>query len=296
METLQSFCNSLINQMEGDLLKIRLEHPPVFSWSKASIPYLQECVSKLKTFITDRPFKKRSEEIWFFKEIKPVVMGRLIFMCEVYNKEAFRPLSSRDDEKLYLRREMGVVDTFLNNHRDLYNYYKDGEENLDVKFFVREVEDRFNFRELPIEIDPVLFYGDPGFSTGFDYLFAQFRGYGLLRAHLESELETIFLVGNEVQPEGLQFTGSRADFVEMVHLFKTFATPMNPETGQPLSDEELFQLLKQDFNPELPDGVDFAMLKLISGNSDLQERMLDEMDDLHKKWDDEQKDINYDDE
>jgi hypothetical protein len=238
------------------------------------------------------PFEKRSEEIYFFKEVKPVVMGRLIFMSEVHNKDMFRPFDSAE-AKDYLADEIDEIDAFFNRHKDLYEYYSDSLDTLDIKFFVRNVEDRFSFRDLPIEIDPVLFYGDEGFSTGFDYLFAQFRGYQLLRDHLENELEALFLVGDEVPPDEIKFTGSEADFVEMVNIFKKAGNPVNPETGQPATDEEIFQLLKKMLNPDLRDDIDFKTLKLISGNSDLPERMIDSLENLRKKWDEEEGDIDY---
>jgi len=294
MEALKSFCSDLIEQMEHELLSLRLEHPKSSDWSQHSIPYLKTRLSKLKRYLLKHPFAKRSEEIYFFKEVKPVVMGRLIYMCEVHNKEMFRPSFDLAKEKDYLADEVDEIDAFFTRNKDLYAYYNDGLDTLDIKFFVRQVEDRLSFRDLPIEINPVFFYGDEDFSTGFDYLFAQFRGYQLLRDHLENELEALFLVGDEVPPDEIKFTGTEADFVEMVNIFKKAGNPVNPETGEPATDEEIFQLLKKMLNPDLRDDIDFETLKLISGNSDLPERMIDTMDKLYKKWEDENSDINYD--
>jgi len=52
---------------------------------------------------------------------------------------------------------------------------------------------------------------------------------------------------------------------------------------------------KGGFDTNLPDGIDLNTLKLISCNSDLPEKMLDAMDKLHVKWDEEDRDIDYDD-
>jgi len=293
MEVLKSFCSNLITQMETELLNIRLEHPETLGWAKHSIPCVKKYLDELRHYIVQHPFKKRSEEIYFFKEVKPVVMGKMVFMCEVHNKEAFRPIVDLAKTKDYLADEMDEIEAFFNRNKDLYDYYKDTLESLDIKFFVRKVEDRLNFRDLPIDINPVFFYGDPVFSTGFDYLFAQFRGYELLKDHLENELEALFLVGDEVPPEQIKFTGNEADFVEMVNIFKNVGNPVNPETGEPATDEELFQVLKKMLNPNLPDDIDFNTLKLTSGSSDLPERMIDSLENLRKKWDEEEDDIDY---
>jgi hypothetical protein len=275
MEELQSFCTDLIAQ-----------------WSQQSIPYLDKCLDRLQKFVTKHPFNKRSEEIFFFKEVKPVVMGRLIYMCEVHNKEIFRPFDSAE-EKDYLADEVDEIDAFFKQHESLYSYYKDGLETLDIRFFVRQVEDRFKFRDLPIEIDPVFFYGQKEFSTGFDYLFAKFHAYELLRDHLENELEALLVVGDEVPPEEIKFTGSEADFVQFVELLKEVGRPVNPETNEPATDEEIFELMKGLLKPDLRDDVDFNTLKLTSGNSDLPERMIESLDKLHKQREDEERDIDY---
>lgn len=93
--------------MEWELLKIHLEHPHIPDWTKASIPYPREFLTEPKAFITEHPFKKRSVEIWFFKQVKPIVMGRLIFVSQAHNKETFKPSINHAKEKDYL---MGKVD------------------------------------------------------------------------------------------------------------------------------------------------------------------------------------------
>jgi len=277
------------------LLNIRMDFPKTEEWAKKSIPYLRECLEELRVYILENPFKKRSEEIYFFKYVKPVVMGRLIFMCEVHNKEIFRSMFDQAKEKDYLADEVEEIDAFFKRKDHLYQLFKDDQDGFDIKFFVRDVDDRFQKRELPIEIDPVLFYGDPNFSTGLDYAFAQFHAYELLRNHLENELEALLIVGDEVPNEPMKFTGSAADFVSMIEIFQRVGRPMNPETGKPATNNELYQLFKKGFNPDLSDDLDFETLKLTSGDSDLPERMLDALDKLKHKWDNEERDIDYDD-
>lgn len=292
MTELESYCIELLEQIEHKLLDLRLDHPKPVQWSQHAIPYLEKCLDKLHKAMMKLPFQKRSEEIYFFKKIKPTITAQLIFMCEVHNKEVFRP-GNPAEEKDYLADEVDKINAFFQDHESLYGYYKDGLDTLDIKFFVRNVEDRFSFRDLPIEIDPVFFYGQKEFSTGFDYLFAQFRAYELLRDHLENELEALLMVGDEVPPEEIKFTGSEADFVQFVELLKEVGRPMNPETNEPATDEEVFELMKRLLNPDLRNDVDFNTLKLTSGSSDLPERMIESLDKLRKQWEDEEKDIDY---
>jgi len=293
MSELEKICAELLEKMEHRLLEIRLDNPAPADWSQQSVPYLQNCLDRLRELVLKYPFQKRSEEIHFFKHVKPAVMAQLIFMCEVHNAEIFRPSHRLPaEEKDYLADAVDDVDAFFKKHSGLYDYYKEKRDGYDITFFVRDVEDRFNFRDLPVEVDPVYFYGPKDFSTGFDYLFAKFKAYELLRDHLENELEALLIVG-DVPPEEINFTGSTADFVQLVEIFKAVGRPVDPDTGEPATDQQLFELLKQAFNPNLPNGVDFDTLKLISGSSDLAERMADSMDKLRKQWEDEERDIDY---
>jgi len=251
---------------------IRLDHPNSDEWSQASVPYLQQCLERLYQAILRYPFAKRSEEIYFFKQIKPAVMAQLIFMCEVHNKEIFRPRVNALKGKGYLVDEVGKIDAFFMRNKALYDYYKRRLDSCDIVFFVRNVKDHFNFHDLPIEVDPVYYYGPKDFSTGFDFMFAKFKAFEMLRDHLEIEMENLPIVA-ALPPDKLTFNGSAADFVQFVEIMKTVGKPIDPSTGEPPTDQKFFELMKQAFDPGLPDVIDFDTLKLISGNSDLAERI-----------------------
>lgn len=281
--------------MDDELLNVRLEYPKSDKWAQVYIQIIEVYLDELKAHILEHPFKKRSEEIYFFKYVKPVVMGRMIFTCEVYNTEVFRPAHHTQADKEYLIDEVDEVEDYFRRNEHLYNYYKEDSDGLDTKYFVRDVEDRFTKRDLAIDTDPVFFYSDRSFSTGFDYAFAKIRAMELLKDHLENEFEASLLAGDEVPKTKLTFTVSNADFIEVVQMVKQIGMPPNPETGEPYTEEELFEKLKGGLDTNLPNGIDFNTLKLISGNSDLPEKMPDALDKLHDKWDEEDRDIDYED-
>lgn len=216
-------------------------------------------------------------------------------MCEVYNTEVFRPAHHTPEDKEYLIDEVDEIENYFLRNQHLYDYYKEDSDALDTKYFVRSVEDRFTKRDLAIDIDPIVFYGDRTFSTGFDYAFAKIRAMELLKDHLDNEFEASVISGDDVPKGKLTFTGSDADFIEVVKMVKQIGMPPNPETGQAYTEQELFEKLKDGLETNFPDDIDFNTLKLISGNSDLPQKMLDELDKLHDKWDEEDRDIDYDD-
>lgn len=296
MAELENACTALLEKMERELFEIRLDNLEPADWSRQSMPYLQKCLDTLYGLMVKYPFRKRSEEIHFFKHIKTAVMTQLIFMSEVHNAEAFRPSRHKPaEEKDYLAHAAAEVDLFFTKYKGLYAYYKEKQDGCDFVFFVRNVENRFEFRGLPIEIDPVSFYGQKDFSTGLDYMFAKFRAFEMLRDYLENELGALLAVG-DLPPDKMEFTGSAADFVQLVEIFKDVGRPIDRNTGEPATDQQVFEFLEQAFNPTLPNGIDFNTLKLISGDSDLAERFADSIDNLYDQWENEEKDIDYNEE
>lgn len=295
MEELKLFCSALSKQMESQLLGVRMEFPRADEWSKESVLIIHSYLKQLKSYILEHPFKKRSEEVFFFKEVKCAVMGRLLYHVWVYNIESDRPLDYLNVSASieFLSNELDEVHSFYEKHSELYDYFKNNLTIADNKFFLREVDDLFTFKDMPQFVDSAFYYGDPEFSTPFDYLFAQFRGYNLLEDYLTSEIETLELMGNEIPEEKLHFSGSNADFVQMVEMFQKMVNPMNNETGEPLSEQEVADMLADMFDFDWGDAEDFETLKLIAGDSTFTEEMQDTLKRLRAKWNEEDGDKEY---
>lgn len=220
-------------------------------------------------------------------------MSELIFHCEVHNLLIGLPFSGQEEKLNYLSARLNYLDEFFWNNNALYEYYQKKETAMDNKLFVRKPVDRFTFRDFPLNIDPVYFYGDKSFSTGFDFLFSQFTAFEKLQLFIEAKMKDI-ISGNDIaEDEPLQFTGSGGDFVEMVNLFKVLGKTVDSKTGKPVSEELLAEVLKNAFNADWGNADDFQTLKLISNASDLPERVLDSIEELRKKWDEEDQDIKY---
>ena len=55
------------------------------------VEFLQKSLEELRTIIIEHPFESKEEEIYFFKYIKPEVLGRLLYFTDVYNAEMRKP-------------------------------------------------------------------------------------------------------------------------------------------------------------------------------------------------------------
>lgn len=296
MEALKAYCSNLLSEMEEALFDIRLESPEPKNWSRNSLPVVKGYLDNLKAYIIEHPFKRRSEEIYFFKEVKTVFLGKYIFYAHVYNIEVDRPAPKETNSNVldYLSDHISEdIEPFFDRNEWLYDYYGEESDVLDSKLFVRKVDDPFTFRELPFPVSEHSAYGDPEFSTGFDYVFAQFRAYEELRDHLENEIEAEVEVGNDVPKEKLKFTAAPGDFIQLVQLLKTVGKPFDPDTGEPVSEEEIAELLRQRMKVDWGDIADFNTLQLVHNNSDLAERMDEALEKLYDKWEEEEGDKEY---
>lgn len=67
------------------------------------VDFLQKSLKDLRDFIIKHSFISIEEEIYFFKYIKPEVLGRLLYFTEVYSVEMRKPNGSNDAVKKILQ-------------------------------------------------------------------------------------------------------------------------------------------------------------------------------------------------
>ncbi len=291
MEALKTFSLTLLNQMEEELLSSRITGNDAWDWTKASITISAGYLVKLRTYISAHPFKKRSEEVFFFKKVKPLFLSQLIFFSELWNIESARPLDPRNHDLLvgYLWAEINKIEEFLISNSFLYEYYKDQEAYMDFKLFVRHPSDRFHFCNIPLKVPPVAFYGDPEFSTGYDYLFAQFKAYEALKQHLLTEYEKVQLYPETVEETDDPF----GDFDEIARLFEKVASPFLHNTGNALSRQDISFILRKWrlYPPGKP--TEFVIHSLFKETDYLPARIREAVFCLNKLWQAEIADVDY---
>lgn len=291
MDALKDHCNGLYQEMEAKLFSIRSEYPEVWDWSKASIEVTSDYLISLKDYIQQHPFKWRSEEVFFFRNIKPLFLKKSIFFSEVWNIEMEKPLPPNGKEEVlsYIRNHLSTLEEFFITNSFLYDYYRDHQEYMDFKLFVRQPCNRFRFCNIPLKVLPVLYYGDSAFSTGYDYLFAQFKAFEKLKTHLQTEYDKAQLMTDPKNTSGNMFTS----FDELIHLFKKVTRPHYQDTGQEMSLQDISIIIhKFRLYPQQP-AKEYALHHLISETSHLPDRLKEVVMSFCKEWENEIKDIKY---
>lgn len=159
---LSIYFDSIMNSINAKVAAIDLNSNDTISDSRQMIRFLKGELSKLKDFIMSYTFNSVDEEIDFFKNKKPVILGHLIFFNQVYRIESGCPLFG-DAARNYYIDEVERLKVELKKDMEFYRYYRSGSTLYDELYFTRGQEDVNMFTEA------FFFETDTGFSTYFDY-------------------------------------------------------------------------------------------------------------------------------
>ena len=191
--------------------------------------FLREQLAKLKVIVQTTPFGDEAEEIAFFKDYKPMLLGRLIYFHEILRIESRRPFG---DDMLdeYYEKQQEEQKLFFDRHVAFFQYYRSTATYLDHYYFLRGRR-----QENIVGIDVCHWEDDLEFSTGYDHLVAHILAMEMLYAFLSVKRTCLQNVAEGVSPELLKikgsykWTGSAIELVEMVYALDEMKSINNGE-------------------------------------------------------------------
>ena len=128
---------SLLNKLNEQLNFIDLEIDDQIKKCEQAITIILKSINELKKLTAKNNFKSKSEEIQFFKEIKPLFTSKLIYFNRVYKIEMKKPNGGNKILKKYYNNELLKLKAFFDNELEFYQYYRSGSTYLDYKYFLR---------------------------------------------------------------------------------------------------------------------------------------------------------------
>lgn len=175
-----------------------------------------DSIRELKKHVGNLKFSNETKEIYFFKNIKPQFVSRLIFHQVIYNIESNRPNGSLKIRKKYLQIELNKLKHYFDENLDFYRYYRTGSNYLDHKYFIRGKQD------LRLNLDAHIYEFDTEFCTSHDFKISTILANDLLQVYLENELMKLdFNSANrdtELIPKNkLHWTGSKVALIELLY-------------------------------------------------------------------------------
>lgn len=210
----ESLTLSLNKQLE--LIPVQKENSALYA--EHAIKIMIDGLEKLRTFCLQYKFKHQSEEIDFFREIKPNFASNLIYYNEIYNIETNKPLGSKKAIHKYYTNELTKLTTFFTDNVGFYHYYRTNSRSLDTNYFVRGQYD------IKMTLDSYYFQADRNFSTSHDFKVAQIIANDILKEYLETQLEN--LKKTALAPpirllKNPKWTGTKVELIELIYALHT---------------------------------------------------------------------------
>jgi hypothetical protein len=182
---MQDFIAKLLAETNSQLSLIEDETHDSFRKSELSVELVLASIEKLKEFTVKYKFKSKSEEVKFFKQLKPQLFSKLIYHTKIINIEIKRPKGTDKTQRKYLLNELDNLHRFFDNNLDFYQYYRTGATYLDEKYFLRGKYD------IRLSIDTFFFTSDQSFNTTHDYKVSKILANDLLEVYLKEQLTVL---------------------------------------------------------------------------------------------------------
>lgn len=211
----------LLTRVDADIQLVELQESDVIKSSKKIVNLLQQALSELKSKVVDFDFQGDENEIHFFKDLKPMLMSKIIYYNSVYGFELSFPNGSEEVERQYIVSELDKLTAFFDENLIFYQYYRTNSTYLDEKYFLRGKPD------IRIIVDNFSFETDPQFSTSYDFKVSKILANELLRIYLMNRLQSIDKEEKrrKLQQKSrtglLQWTGTKRALVELIYAIDT---------------------------------------------------------------------------
>ncbi|MBP4137241.1 RteC domain-containing protein [Flavobacterium geliluteum] len=198
--------------------EISLESAQAIDESYRMIIFLQELLANMKRQIIDHQFTNESEEIEFFKIIKPQIMGKLIYYNKVYRIETSCPVNGGKIYYKYFSAELQHLKCEYKEHicnSDFYRYYRSGRTDKDHDFF------KLGKINLNTGLNSFIFEADTQFSTYYDYKISRIIANELLYNYLIFKINHFdkpeMASGNGESAEKIFWTESQNALIELIY-------------------------------------------------------------------------------
>jgi hypothetical protein len=203
----------IINDLEKELKKIELENMETLIVAELCTSLIKTHIKEVRGLVLTNGFKFSKDEIYFFKNVKPLLVSKLVYYVEIFKIENYRPKVNAKLQRKYLLRKMKYYYDFIEEYIEFYQYYKTNEKYSDEEFFLR------NNKSIRTQFDRSDSYVDDDFTTSLDSIFSKFMAYDLLIKHLQYEIDKLSLkVPNEnIIVSNLTWTGPKVGLIEIIY-------------------------------------------------------------------------------
>ena len=273
--------NKILSDIDSEISNFDMYGYDIIENSLNIVHRLQAVINELRELLMTYKFDSKEEEILFFKEQKPEILGRLFYFNKIYQIESKCPNGSNDVVKKYLNDELDSLTFFFNKNLDFYQYYRSRSNIYDEYYFLRGRTD------IRLCTSSAQFDKDPNFSTVYDYKVAKILSNEMLRIYLNQRIISVDK-GAELEEvrvkyakSPIRFTGRKAALIELGYAL-TSSGDINQGN---IEIKEVMNVLGAVFNIDLGDY--YASYIAMKGRKKDRTSYLHHLiQSLHKRMDD----------
>ena len=179
---MRNFAEEMLLKIDAEIESIGFNNDITINDALHIVKYIIPLYDQLRKLTVEHIFSSTEEEIYFFKELKPNILGRYLYFNKVYRIESQCPSGSNDVIKEYLNDELGGLTYFFRRNLELYQYYRSKATTYDTYYFIRGKAD------IRLCCDSFQCDRDPMFSTGYDHKIAKILANEMLQIYLNKRI------------------------------------------------------------------------------------------------------------
>ncbi len=244
---MNSFCTPFFQELERDFLLLKSSESNTIVGCHNMIYFLERKLKKLNKWLKNHQFECEKSEVYFFKELKPSLISKILFYRNVLKIESTLPPGKKAKRKHYIKA-ISKLSVQIREERDFYEYYRSKATYNDHNYFVRRPYKDI-FRDNPMQL-----FFDSKISTSHEYQVAKLICSDMLVNYLERKIDEINQKGgttNFRDPIKYNWSGTKIDLVELIYALKHAGLINNGNTDV----KELAMHLGKVFNIDLEDNI-----------------------------------------
>lgn len=257
-----SYRNVLVKIKEAEQ-KISWDSRNVIQESMKMAFLLKDLLTETRESVMRDGFLDETDEIEFFRKIKPEILGKLLYYNKVFRIETSCPVCRGSIYQHYFSTELEKLEQNYKEHignSEFYRYYRSGNKDQDTVFFVRG---NINLNN---GLHSYIFEADLSFSTYYDHKVSRIIESDLLSEYLllkVNEGMDYGILALEPGSEQMCWTESKNALIELIYALHATQCITNGQVGI----RKVALLFQNIFNVQLGDVHHaFHRMKDRSGN------------------------------
>lgn len=244
---MNSFCTPFFQELERDFVLLKNSESNTIVGCQNIILFLEKKLKKLNKWLKIYRFESEKEEVYFFKELKPSLISKILFYKRVLKIESRLPSSKKGKRKHYLK-SLNKAAQIAREDFDFYEYFRSRSTYNDHHYFIRRP-----YKDI-IRDHSMQLYFDSKISTSREYQVANLICSDMLTNYLERKIDEIDHKSgttNFREPLNYSWSGTKIDLVELIYALKHARLINNGNTDV----KELAKHIGGIFNIELEDNI-----------------------------------------